>query len=474
MTAAGCPRARLAAMRGEEAAPCPSGRRALGLDDSPAQPTTPLLLLGGLALGGAALVAVVGAQVVRRGRRGGPSRAAAGLLAFGHLEGVSSHNWINAPRSRTRKLSMTNPCPPRQRFSHPDIQINRGQPFNIEWQVGHPRSHNFFTMVKAEDEPKLASHTEKILFEYINDAPPDALKYESEYWNKFHVGYNKPSNGAGGGALSDKNFEDQGRTKVADDDEVAPRRPWAFECPYGTVATPDPATNKTEKPNCGQCATRGRRGTSTAPRWRSGGASREPPPPPPGAQRPPSPPAIQVPGDRHREGRARRVPQREVPVDPSGVEVHQPAQPLAGAVGYRAPRLPHPHRRRRQAHRPLGVARLPRLHRRRRPSGQLAGGGHVGGDLRVQGLRRSRVDSDRPRASAQGRVLASRATANCAKCGATTTVSRRTSSRRASSSRPRAKPSTTTIVADDGGQLHHRRTSDGRAIRAPALQGHAA
>ena len=32
-------------------------------------------------------------------------------------------------------------------------------------------------MVKAEDEPKLASHTEKILFEYINDAPPDALRH---------------------------------------------------------------------------------------------------------------------------------------------------------------------------------------------------------------------------------------------------------------------------------------------------------
>ena len=44
----GCPNARLAAMRGEEVAPCPSGRRALGLDDSPAQLTAPLLLLGGL------------------------------------------------------------------------------------------------------------------------------------------------------------------------------------------------------------------------------------------------------------------------------------------------------------------------------------------------------------------------------------------------------------------------------------------
>ena len=45
MTAAGCPNARLAAMRGEEAAPCPSGRRALGLDDSPAQPTTPVQVI---------------------------------------------------------------------------------------------------------------------------------------------------------------------------------------------------------------------------------------------------------------------------------------------------------------------------------------------------------------------------------------------------------------------------------------------
>ena len=116
----------------------------------------------------------------------------------------------------------------------------------IEWQVGHPRSHNFFTMVAAEHESKLASHTEAMLWEYISDAPPDASKYEETYWDKYHVGYV----GSGGGATSDAAFQDQGKTKVEPDDVVAPQRPWAFECPYATVVDP----NRTqENPGCNRC-----------------------------------------------------------------------------------------------------------------------------------------------------------------------------------------------------------------------------
>ena len=154
----------------------------------------------------------------------------------------TAHNWINSPRSRTAKLSQTNQCPPRQRFNYPDIQVNRGQPFTLEWQVGHPRSYNFFVLVAAEDEDKLPSHTEAMMWDYLNSAPSNATRYEGAYWDKYHVGYLGT-----GGASSNTDYVNQGRTLLAADDPVAPKRPWAFECPYGTVVDPD---RSVENPGC--------------------------------------------------------------------------------------------------------------------------------------------------------------------------------------------------------------------------------
>ena len=241
--ARGCPNARLASRPGAQ--PCPSGTRALA--DSAAR-AEGVQLAG--PFGSAALVvavaALAGAMLAQRAlRRRGAPQASVGLLAF-FADVGSAHNWINAPRSRTGKLSMTVPCPKRQRFSHPDIVVNRGQPFMIEWQVGHPRSHNFFAMVAAEHEGKLASHTEAMLWEYISDAPLDAAKFEEPYWDKHHVGYV----GSGGGATSEAAFQAQDKIKIEPGDVVAPQRPWAFECPYAMVVDP----NRTqENPGCSEC-----------------------------------------------------------------------------------------------------------------------------------------------------------------------------------------------------------------------------
>ena len=123
-------------------------------------------------------------------------------------------------------------------------------------QVGHPRSFNFFILVNADDEDKLALHTERMMWDYIRSAPPSAERYVGPYWDKYHVGFV----GGAGAAPSNDVYVSQGRTMVpeAEIGNVAPRRPWAFECPYSTVVQPNRAE---ENPNCN---------SGTRPRCNSG------------------------------------------------------------------------------------------------------------------------------------------------------------------------------------------------------------
>ena len=101
---------------------------------------------GALAAGFLSAIALVvlGVAIALPRLRSANGRGRAALGALLLSDAGSAHNWLNSPRSRTPKLSMTNPCPQRQRFNYPDIQVNRGQPFMVEWQVGHPRTYNFF------------------------------------------------------------------------------------------------------------------------------------------------------------------------------------------------------------------------------------------------------------------------------------------------------------------------------------------
>ena len=132
-----CPNARRAASGAQP--PCPTGARLLHgeaeeaaeaaeAEEAPtrvAHRTVALLL----ALVGSA---AIGLSALSR-RRGSGRHAALGALSLSPP--ALAHNWLNSPRSRTPKLSQTTPCPPRQRFHYPDIQVNRGQPFTVEWQV---------------------------------------------------------------------------------------------------------------------------------------------------------------------------------------------------------------------------------------------------------------------------------------------------------------------------------------------------
>ena len=193
-TGSGCPSMAAAARlhRPSDAAhPCPTGARTLraaaererqSLRTVGGSPRNLLAVLFSIVALGAAATLTLWRQAHRQGNA---RQAAIGVLVLS--EAASAHNWLNSPRSRTGKLSLTHPCPKRQRFQYPDIQVNRGQPFTVEWQVGHGRTYNFFILVAAEDEDKLATHTEKMMWEYLRSAPPNAAKFEGPYWDKYHV-----------------------------------------------------------------------------------------------------------------------------------------------------------------------------------------------------------------------------------------------------------------------------------------------
>ena len=157
----GCPMARRAAAihasggDGSTLQPCPNAKRRMH-SDAQSQSSdrgaldTPLpsfMTVAAFVALGALLV--LGALRRRLGRQGGGGhRALLGALAL--ADSVSAHNWLNSPRSRTAKLSMQSPCPPRQRFNHPDIQVNRGQPFTVEWQVMQRLLRGYFNTMDRD------------------------------------------------------------------------------------------------------------------------------------------------------------------------------------------------------------------------------------------------------------------------------------------------------------------------------------
>ena len=89
---------------------------------------------------------------------------------------------------------------------------------------GPPAQLQFFILVAAEDEDKLALHTEAMLWEYLNEAPPGASGFEGPYWDKYHVGYV----GSNGGATSQDVYVAQGRTMSTPHRQDVPTRPWAL------------------------------------------------------------------------------------------------------------------------------------------------------------------------------------------------------------------------------------------------------
>ena len=186
----------------------------------------------------AALLLLVGLGAWARRRGAGALAGVLALATSGDAHGwllhttTPAHNWLNSPRSRTSsRMPTVKPCVQRTRMQHPDVQVNRGQPFQIEWTTGHPGSDSFFVLLAAEEEERLASHTEGLLRDYLNSAPEEArrrLRYDSP-WDKVHAGC--VGSRVKGCSYSESVFlEKEGKVRLTPNDTDWMERPEAFAC----------------------------------------------------------------------------------------------------------------------------------------------------------------------------------------------------------------------------------------------------
>jgi hypothetical protein len=100
-----------------------------------------------------------------------------GTLAIGAMWGLAAvvptvrgHNWLQKPSSRADYASTVQPCPAKL-GSAPNVQLNPGETFNMEWVIAHAGSRAYMTLVRAEDEAKLNLATKSTLSDYLNRAP---------------------------------------------------------------------------------------------------------------------------------------------------------------------------------------------------------------------------------------------------------------------------------------------------------------
>ena len=105
-----------------------------------------------------ALLLAAGASLVttlrRQARAGRGVAAVVGTLALARPS--STHNWLNSPRSRSSaRMPTVKPCVERQRKSFPDLQVNRGQTFQVEWTTVHPGSFSYFVL-EARRRPSIS------------------------------------------------------------------------------------------------------------------------------------------------------------------------------------------------------------------------------------------------------------------------------------------------------------------------------
>ena len=103
-----------------------------------------------------------------------------GALTIGAMWGLAAvvptvrgHNWLQKPSSRADYASTVQPCPAKL-GSAPNVQLNPGETFNMEWVIAHAGSRAYMTLVRAEDEAKLNLATKSTLSDYLNRAPSTA------------------------------------------------------------------------------------------------------------------------------------------------------------------------------------------------------------------------------------------------------------------------------------------------------------
>lgn len=111
---------------------------------------------------------------------------------------VDAHNWIHGT-SRVGKASQLLPAPARAGPRQPHRQVGAGQDFVIEWATGHPGSYYYFVVLKSTDEDRIGLHTEKMLKDYIAQAPSSAYIYQDEKYQRMHISctHKHPNNPGG-------------------------------------------------------------------------------------------------------------------------------------------------------------------------------------------------------------------------------------------------------------------------------------
>lgn len=85
---------------------------------------------------------------------------------------AEAHNWVES-MSRSNRASATKPCPARSGDAK-HVQVAAGQEFEIEWVTAHGRL-GYFVIVRAEDEPLLASVEVEDLAKYMAECPDSGL-----------------------------------------------------------------------------------------------------------------------------------------------------------------------------------------------------------------------------------------------------------------------------------------------------------
>ena len=253
---AGCPNSRRAS---SHAADCP-GLRGLGVSVASEAATGPVgTTTGSMAAstpraGWCVALLFIGAAAVvgRHARRGVGALSAALVLATPG----EAHNWLNSPRSRTSsRMPTVKPCVQRTRTAHPDVNVNRGQPFQIEWTTGHPGSSSYFVLLAAEDEDKLALHTETLLDAYLYDAPAEATEpYLGVEWHKQHYGC-VGSSSLGCSYSEDVFLQTESKTPVTPNDTDWVERPAAFACSALGSATGADQQDETGRASCNTVST---------------------------------------------------------------------------------------------------------------------------------------------------------------------------------------------------------------------------
>ena len=102
-----------------------------------------------------------------------PSRTVFTLALFGAVAELiptaKAHNWLQKPESRSVG------CRPKE-GAMPQVQLNPGESFPMEWRIAHgsKKKFTYFVIVRAEDENRIGMTDRWIMKDYLDRAPSTA------------------------------------------------------------------------------------------------------------------------------------------------------------------------------------------------------------------------------------------------------------------------------------------------------------